>query len=459
MIETEKRNRILLLLFVGVFMGALDIGIIGPALPAIEGYFKVDPRLASWTFISYILFFMVGTPLMAKLSDRYGRRDIYILDITLFALGSVITAISPSYPLLILGRSIQGFGAGGIFPVASAFIGDTFPPESRGKALGIIGSVFGFSSIAGPILAGFILPYGWQWLFLINIPIAATIVVGGFLILPVTGKTDDGEFDARGTLLLAIIVASLAVGINQIDTTDLTGSLMMPIVVVPLILAAALTPILWRVERAAPDPVVQVDLLASREVRIATAISAGNGLSQAAIVFIPSYALLALSLSESMASFSLLPFVTTMALSAPIVGVLLDRVGSRVVMISGSLILMVGCTIMALLSSTTPLFILAEVLMALGLITVIGAPLRYIMLSETPPEHRASGQALINILSSAGQLVGGALIGGIVASMGSGVMGYRFSFLFLVAVAFTLFLLSTGLKGRKEQLETMKRNI
>lgn len=180
MMETKNRNRILLLLFVGVFMGALDIGIIGPALPAIEGYFHVDPRLASWTFISYILFFMVGTPLMAKLSDRYGRRDIYILDIILFAVGSVITAISPSYPLLVLGRSVQGFGAGGIFPVASAFIGDTFPPESRGKALGIIGSVFGFSSIAGPILAGFILPLGWQWLFLINIPIATIIVAMGF---------------------------------------------------------------------------------------------------------------------------------------------------------------------------------------------------------------------------------------------------------------------------------------
>lgn len=459
MIETGHRNRILILLFIGVFMGALDIGIIGPALPAIEDYFRVDPRLASWTFISYILFFMLGTPLMAKLSDRYGRRDIYILDILLFAAGSVITAISPSYPLLILGRSIQGFGAGGIFPVASAFIGDTFPPESRGKALGIIGSVFGFSSIAGPILAGFILPYGWQWLFLINIPIAAIIVVTGFLILPVTVKGDDGKFDAMGTILLAITVASLAVGINQINTTDIAGSLMRPIVLFPLIIAAALTPLLWRVERAADDPVVEVDLLGSREVRIATAISAGNGLSQSAIVFIPSYALIALSLSESMASFSLLPFVTTMALSAPLVGVLLDRVGSRTVMVSGSIILMAGCIIMALLSSTAPLFILAEILMALGLITVIGSPLRYIMLSETPPEKRASGQALINIVSSAGQLVGGALIGGIIGSMGGGIMGYRFSFLFLVAVAVSIFLLSTNLKGRSEQLETMKKNL
>lgn len=73
----------------------------------------MDPRLVSWTFISYILFFMLGTPLMAKLSDRYRRRDIYILDIILFAAGSVITAISPSYSLLIIGRSLQGFGAGG----------------------------------------------------------------------------------------------------------------------------------------------------------------------------------------------------------------------------------------------------------------------------------------------------------------------------------------------------------
>ena len=223
-------------------------------------------------------------------------------------------------------------------------------------------------------------------------------------------------------------------------------------------MAAALTPILLRVERAADDPVVEVDLLSSREVRIATAISAGNGLSQSAIVFIPSYALIALSLSESMASFSLLPFVTTMALSAPLVGVLLDRVGSRAVMVSGSIILMAGCTIMALLSSTTPIFILAEILMALGLITVIGSPLRYIMLSETPSEKRASGQALINIVSSAGQLVGGALIGGIIASMGNGIRvtcSHSSSWFWLQLQSFYY----QHTKGRREQLETMKRNL
>ena len=87
----SSKNRILFLLFVGVFMGSLDIGIVGPALPSIQNYFLVNERILSWVFTIYILFFMIGTPLMAKLSDIYGRKLIYIFDIFLFALGSLIT--------------------------------------------------------------------------------------------------------------------------------------------------------------------------------------------------------------------------------------------------------------------------------------------------------------------------------------------------------------------------------
>ena len=88
--KDSDRNKILALLFVGVFMGALDIGIIGPALPAIKAAFGINERLVSWIFTIYILFFMIGTPLMAKLSDNYGRKTIYILDVFLFAVGSTI---------------------------------------------------------------------------------------------------------------------------------------------------------------------------------------------------------------------------------------------------------------------------------------------------------------------------------------------------------------------------------
>ena len=100
------------------------------------GTFGVDERALTWVFSIYVLMNLVGTPLMAKLSDIYGRRNIYVMDVALFGLGSAIVLVSPSFGVLLLGRAIQGFGAGGIFPVAAAVIGDTFPPEKRGGALG-----------------------------------------------------------------------------------------------------------------------------------------------------------------------------------------------------------------------------------------------------------------------------------------------------------------------------------
>ncbi len=125
--EDKKRNQILLVLFIGVLMGALDIAIVGPALPAIQKTFGVGERTLAWMFSIYVLFNLIGTPLMAKLSDLFGRRMVYVLDVSLFAAGSLLVALSPSFSVVLVGRAIQGFGAGGIFPVASAVIGDTFP--------------------------------------------------------------------------------------------------------------------------------------------------------------------------------------------------------------------------------------------------------------------------------------------------------------------------------------------
>ena len=455
--ENKQRNRILILLFAGVFMGALDIGIVGPALPAIKSFFGVNERIVSWIFAIYILFFMIGTPLMAKLSDMYGRRSIYIIDILLFAVGSVITAFSSSFEILLLGRAIQGFGAGGIFPVASAFIGDTFPPEKRGSALGIIGSVFGLSAVFGPILGGLILSFGWQWLFLINIPIAAVIIAAGYFILPVTKRKWVKGFDWYGIIVLGVLVTALAVGVNQIDTNNFAQSLGSLYVWPFLLISVALLPVLWKVEKRAEDPVLQINLLKKREVKLATGISLGSGLSQVAIVFLPSFAVVSLSYSVSTASLMVLPLVLAMAFAAPVVGKLLDKFGSKMVMFTGSVILITGLFILSFFASSFYLFIFSGAIIGLGLITIIGAPLRYIMLSESPPQYRASGQALININASAGQLVGGALVGGIIASQGGNYTGYEFAYICVGMIAVIMLLLTLGLKGRIEQIKTMKK--
>ena len=184
-LDKKTRNYILLLFLIGVFMGSLDTGIIGPVLPSIEQSFNITSRVSSWIFTLFVISFMIGSPVMAKFSDFYGRKKIFILDVILFGLGSCLIASTISIELIFLGRIIQGFGCGGLFPVAGAFVGDAFPLEERGKALGILGSVFGISAIGGPLLGAALIPYGWNWCFTINIPITATAtIIYTYVIIP-----------------------------------------------------------------------------------------------------------------------------------------------------------------------------------------------------------------------------------------------------------------------------------
>lgn len=435
-------------------MGSLDISIVGPALPSIQTYFTVNDRMLSWVFTIYILFFMLGTPVMAKLSDIYGRKAIYLLDILLFTIGSLLTITSFSFEMLLFGRAIQGLGAGGIFPVANAFIGDIFPPEKRGGALGILSSVWGWSSVMGPILGGVLLQYGWQWLFIINLPITITVIVLSLKILPGGERNNNVTFDWWGVLVLGLLVTFLAYGINQINTDTFLTSLLSVDVFPYLLLAVALLPILWKIEKKAQDPLIQVDLFKSREVKLVNSIMVGTGLVQAATVFIPAFIIVAMAFSSTGASLMLIPVVLTMAVGAPVVGKFLDKFGSRNIMLIGSLIMASGLLMAGIFARDFYLLILAGVLIGVGMSTTIGSPPRYIMLVETPPRERASGQALLNIITSAGQLVGGALVGAFIGSYNGQLMGYQYAYLFIGLVAIVMAILAVGLKSRKEQIET-----
>jgi MFS family permease len=140
--DKKSNRRVLAILFTGVLMGALDISIVGPAIPSIEEKLLVEPRLLGWIFSIYVLFNLTGVSLFARLSDIFGRRNIYIVSLGIFALGSLIVSVSENFDTLLIGRAVQGFGASGIFPVASAVVGDIFPPEKRGRVLGLIGAVY-----------------------------------------------------------------------------------------------------------------------------------------------------------------------------------------------------------------------------------------------------------------------------------------------------------------------------
>lgn len=456
--ESRQRNSILAVLFIGVLMGALDIAIVGPALPSIRAQYQLDERALSWIFSLYVLFNLIGTPLMAKLSDQFGRRGIYILDVFLFAVGSLVVALAPGFTFVLIGRAIQGFGAGGIFPVASAVIGDTFPPEKRGSALGLIGAVFGLAFLIGPILGGVILSMAsWHWLFYINLPIAAVVIALSLRLLPTSRPVNSNRFDWAGAMLLTLMLASLALAVNQVDVRHFFTSLI-SVNVLPFLAAfAAIFFLLTRVEKRAANPIVPPALFDRRQLRLTYALSAGAGFAEAGLVFLPLLAVVSLAgagIQEKNASWMLMPVVLAMVVGAPTSGRMLDRVGSRAVILTGTSLLTAGMALVGLFSGSLAVFITAGVLIGLGLSALLGAPLRYIMLNESRLEERSVAQGVVAIFTSAGQLLGGALTGAIASSggtSGSPSAGYSLAFLTIGAISLLLALMALRLKNRQAE--------
>ncbi|CAG1002308.1 Multidrug resistance protein 3 [Anaerolineales bacterium] len=459
----KTRNQILVVLFLGVLMGALDIAIVAPALPSIQKFFGVGDRVLIWTFTIYVLFNLIGTPLMAKLSDMFGRRSIYVLDVTLFALGSLIVSLSPSnlFAVLLAGRALQGLGAGGIFPVASAVIGDTFPPEKRGGALGLIGAVFGLAFLIGPILGGIILSFtGWQWLFLINLPIAAVVIFMGLKLLPATHPTAQRPFDAAGMVVLGVMLASLAYGLNQIDTQDFFGSLVSLNVLPFLLIGVILLFVFPRVEKKAEAPILNLNLFKSRQTVIASILSAGAGLGESGMVFIPALAVGAIPtiINTHNASYLLMPVVLAMAVGSPLVGRLLDKFGSKVMVFGGTFLLAVGMMMLSSgMNSMLWGFIASGVVIGLGLSSLLGAPMRYIMLNEASAEDRTSAQGVITLFTSIGQMASSAIVGAVAASMGGGVTGYSSAYMVVGVIAAIMVILTLGLKNRQQERATQSQ--
>ena len=297
-----KNNKVLALLFFGVLMGALDISIVGPAIPSISETIKVVQKDLSWIFSIYVLFNLVGISLFAKLSDLYGRRSIYMTTLAIFGIGSLVVSIAPNFEILLLGRAIQGFGASGIFPVASAVVGDQFPPEKRGRVLGMIGAVWGIAFIIGPILAGTLLAFfEWHVLFLINIPIVIVLIYFSSRLLSPDRVESANQIDWKGILLLGLFLGTLTYGVNSYDK-DLGISGMLDIKVWPFLLVSIVfLVILFFLEKNTTYPVINPRLFKSRQIRIVGFIAMVTGLFQSAFVFIPNLAVLSFGVKASTA--------------------------------------------------------------------------------------------------------------------------------------------------------------
>ena len=216
----------------GIFMGAIDSGIVSPARDIIADGLKVSQNASVWVVTIYTLAYAVSMPLMGKLSDKYGRKKVYMVSITLFGLGSLLCGVSDyvnSYTFLLFSRVIEAIGGGGIMPIATAYIGTSFPVEKRGSALGMIGGVYGIATVVGPTLGSGILSIfgdkNWGFLFLVNVPISIIILLMATKLEENTSAQGIKKLDVCGSGVLTILILSLMYGATNLKFYDFANSI------------------------------------------------------------------------------------------------------------------------------------------------------------------------------------------------------------------------------------------
>lgn len=440
------RTRILAVIFAGAILIAIDGSTVYPILEEIQDAFLVNKSTVTWILNIEVIFIMLGTPLFAKLSDRYGRKPIYLTAALTFLMGTIVVSFSQSFEMLLIGRALQGLGAV-LSVLAVTIIGDYFD-ETRGTILGAFGVVISLTYALGPAISGFFAGINWHYVFMINIPVALVVFLLGYFLLP-SGKPLEKHrsFDWKGMTLLGIAISSLSLLVYGLKG-NLLDSIAYDEIAFFITMIISLT-LFWWVERKSAEPILPIDLLKQKDILIGSMVALFGFLFMAGTYYYSTFARHAFNLSYSDAAYMVLPHTIAAMIATIVVGKLLDKLGAKPIMVAGGAIAVVG---MLLLSySTTPLmFAIAAVIFAIGNAGILGQALYYLFLDETKQSKRASGQALLSVCLNVGSLLGGVIISKFLdfSASAAGVDSFREMYFYLAIAYLLLTLLAIGLRGR-----------
>jgi MFS family permease len=432
-------SRLLWTLSLGVFAGALDLSVLAPALPALGRAFNVQSGDLAWVFTLYLLVTVLSIAVASAMADRFGRRPVYLVCISLFAAGSIVAIFAPSYGIFLAARGIQALGAGGIFPVATATIGDVVPADRRGAALGIVAATWGLAAVIGPSLGGLVTHFvSWRYIFVANIPLAAAVFAMALRDLPVAVPQRKRRLDLVGLTLLCVGLLAVTEGLIEMRLAVGIGGIG--------ILGAFVA-----YEFGSDDPLLPLGVLRTTQLFKTYALEIVIGVLEGSLFFIPAALVAAQGLSYVAAGFAAALGALMFVLVMPASGRALDRVGSRDVLLAGTICSEIGLAAFALGFTSLPLALLAIVVAGAGFGALLGAPTRYIVTNETPRSARATAVGLLSQALIVGQILGSSLAGGLLSAAQSDVAGYRHAYVAFCAVAFVAVVLAATLKPRAQE--------
>ena len=442
----------------GAFMVVLDTTVVNLGLPALQQDFHTVEGI-EWVVTAYLASVGVSQMMSGWSADRFGRKAMFISSLALFTGASILCALSPSLGVLVAARVLQGMGGGLMMPVAMAMIYELFEPHERGKALGYFGIAVMAAPAIGPVLGGgLVTSLGWRWLFLINVPIGLIGIPVAVRLLRDTGYREERPLDRVGLGLSGVGLAALLIGVSKGATWGWTS----PAVIALVGLGAVLLALFVRHALSTANPLVEMRILANPVFAIGmVAVGLLTVAQYSRLVYIPLELGTVRQISELRIGLTMLPSALGIALTMPLGGRMADRIGARIPVTVGALVL--GGTFVALagVTTTTSLPMIAFILFLGGLGSGLAmmAP-NIVAMNAVSATKVSQASALSQTARQVAAAIGVAIIASVFASSrpdgpaGSADLGpYRVVFLVAACLLVAAAIVAQLLPGRAKALQ------
>ncbi len=409
-VDYQKKWLVLLSVGMGVFLGTIDGSIVNIGLNNLVKELGQPLAVVEWVVLAYMLTNCVLLLSIGRLGDMIGKKQIYLAGLIIFTIGSGLCGAAANIYLLIGFRVLQAVGSAMLMALGTALVTEAFPPQERGQALGIMGTLVSVGIITGPTIGGIILEsLSWHWLFFVNLPIGVigVIMVNRFVPAGQAGESQKFDFAGAGVMFISLLsfLTALTVGQHQGFNS--------PWVYALFILFAASMAVFIRVEQLSEFPMIDLSMFKNRmfSINLITGfltfiVTAGT------MMIIPLYLQNILHHGPRVAGLMMAVTPLTVALVAPISGSLSDRIGSRLITSLGLLMILIGIISLSTLSAQTTVFgyVLRFIPVGMG-IGMFQSPNNSAIMGSVPRERFGIASSLLSLNRTIGQAAGIALLG------------------------------------------------
>ena len=419
-------NRTLGVLVLGAIAYSLAATMIIPALPAVQHDVGASPEAATWLLTSFLITSSVLTPLLGRLGDMYGKEQVLLAVLGVFAFGSLVSAIGGSIGVLILGRAIQGAG-GAIFPLAFGIIRDEFPPERVATSIGLISATFGIGSGLGLVLSGVVVDHlPLPWIFWSSVLVTGVAAWATWRYVPESPVRVRAKLDWGGAALLSLTLGSLLLGVSQGNSWGWQSAGILGLFAAAAVLGASFVAF----ERRVSEPMVDIQQMARRAVWSInlTAFAIGFAMFGSYVLIpqlieLPAETGYGFAETTTVAGVLMLPSALIMLAASPLSGWLGSRFGSRLPLGMGCLFAVLANVSLALFHGTLAEIALGALLIGIG-IGLAWAAMANLIVGAVPQDQTGVATGINTIMRSIGGAVGAQVAATMLA--GDVILGGRF---------------------------------